>query len=402
MVKILFHVFKDLFTTKSVFVRSISTSSIRNSTSIYALKFAVNAQINKTLVERYLCLPQPSNTIIAKYVWIDGTGESCRAKSRTLDFIPKDVSELPIWSYDGSSTYQARGKDSDTYLCPVAMYRDPFRRGDNILVLCDTYGSDKKPAKANNRNPCAEAMECICDLEPWWGIEQEYTLLDVDRRPYGWPHAGFPAPQGPYYCGVGADKVWGREIVECHYKACLYAGIDIAGTNIEVMPSQLEYQVGPSKGMKGADDTWMSRFILHRIAEEYGIIVTLDPKPMTGAWNGTGAHMNFSTKPMRDEGGMKCIEEAITKLSKRHKEHLAVYDPKGGEDNKRRLVGLLETSSIDKFSWGVANRGASVRINRAVAEQGKGYLEDRRPAANMDPYAVCNAIVRTCYIDDIK
>lgn len=402
MVQLICRVFTNLIKPKltnvSTLKRSISTTNVAQS-STYALKYSINAQINKTLLDKYMCLPQPANTIIAKYIWIDGTGENVRSKSRTLDFIPKSTKDIPIWNYDGSSTYQAQGENSDTYLCPVALYRDPFRRGDNVLVLCDTYGFDKKPTKSNLRFACAEAAECVADLEPWFGIEQEYTLLDVDYRPFGWPHCGFPAPQGPYYCGVGADKCYAREIVEAHYKASLYAGIDLAGTNVEVMPAQLEYQVGPGKGMKCPDDLWMSRFILHRIGEEYGIIVTFDPKPVTGAWNGAGGHTNFSTKPMREDNGIEAINAAIQKLSKKHKEHIKVYDPKGGKDNERRLVGRLETSSIDKFSSGVANRGVSVRIPRAVGEAKKGYLEDRRPASNMDPYAVCNAILRTCLIE---
>lgn len=225
-------------------------------------------------------------------------------------------------------------------------------------------------------------------------------MLDIEGRPFGWPDNGFPAPQGPYYCGVGADRVYARDLVEAHAIACLYAGIDFAGTNAEVMPAQWEYQVGPSLGMKASDDLWVSRYILHRIAEEYGVVVTFDPKPMEGQWNGAGAHTNFSTKAMRNDGGMKAIEAAIEKLSKQHERHIRAYDPKEGKDNERRLVGKLETSSIDKFSWGVANRGVSVRVPRGVATAGKGYFEDRRPSSNCDPYAVCDALVRTCLLNE--
>jgi len=238
-------------------------------------------------------------------------------------------------------------------------------------------------------------MEMAKDQHPWFGMEQEYTLLDMDKHPFGWPKNGFPAPQGPYYCSVGASTVYGRDVLEAHYRCMLYAGINVSGTNSEVMPAQWEYQVGPCEGIEMGDQLWVSRFMLHRVAEDFGIAVSLDPKPMPGDWNGAGCHCNFSTQAMRDEDGLKHIESAIELLEKRHAEHIRAYDPKEGEDNKRRLTGRHETSSITVFSAGVANRGASIRINRHVYDEGKGYLEDRRPASNCDPYKVTEAIVRT-------
>lgn len=204
-------------------VRSFSQSCVKNSEAV--LKYSVNSKIDKTVFNRYLALPQPRDKVIAKYVWIDGTGEHLRAKSRTLDFVPKDVSELPGWNYDGSSCYQAHGENSDCFLAPVRMYKDPFRGGDNILVLCDTYDFKMQPTKSNHRNACNEAIKCIENRDPWFGVEQEFTLLDVDLKPFGWPVGGFPPPQGPFYCGVGANRVYAREILECLYRACLYAGI---------------------------------------------------------------------------------------------------------------------------------------------------------------------------------
>lgn len=344
---------------------------------------------NSSNLKRYLDLPQ-KGSVIAEYVWIDAAG-GLRSKCKTLTKPVKSVSELPEWNFDGSSTGQAPGHNSDVYLRPVALYPDPFRGGDNILVMSECWMSDGKPNTYNFRHDASVVMEKYADEEFWFGLEQEYTLLDFAGWPYGWPKNGFPAPQGPYYCGVGTGKVFCRDIVEAHYKACLFAGIQISGTNAEVMPAQWEYQVGPCKGIELGDQLWMSRFLLHRVAEDFGAKVTFAPKPIPGDWNGAGLHSNVSTKAMRAEGGLKVIEAAMEKLAARHKEHMAVY----GEDNQLRMTGRHETASYDKFSWGVANRGSSVRVNRAVAEEGKGYFEDRRPASNADPYRITGIIVET-------
>lgn len=350
--------------------------------------------------QKYLELNQ-RGAVIATYVWIDGTGEGLRSKSRTVDGKPTSFSDLSRWLFDGSSTGQAVGKNSDVFLHPVAMYSDPFLRGDNVLVLCECYSSDGSPSPTNHRHSCSKAMENAKDAEPWFGMEQEYTLLDpVDDYPFGWPKNGFPGPQGPYYCAVGADRVFGRQVMEAHYRACLYAGIKLSGTNAEVMPAQWEYQVGPCTGIAMGDELWMSRYILHRVCEDMGIKATLDPKPMPGDWNGAGAHCNYSTKAMREEGGLKEIEEAVKQLALYHDKHIALYDPKEGRDNMRRLTGLHETSDIKTFSSGVANRGASIRITRGVFEAGKGYLEDRRPSSNCDPYCVTEALVRSTLLKD--
>lgn len=354
---------------------------------------------NKMNLLRYLSLPQ-GEKVQVMYVWIDGTGEGLRAKTRTEPHEPKSVEELPIWNFDGSSTYQAEGSNSDVYLYPKAMFPDPFRMGKNKLVLCETYKYNKTPTDLNKRHTCNEAMEKAKSFVPWFGIEQEYTMLDMDKHPLGWPKQGFPRPQGPFYCSVGADRAYGRDILEAHYRAMLYANITVAGTNAEVMPAQWEFQVGPCEGIKMGDELWMARFLLHRVAEDFNVVVTFDPKPVEGDWNGAGAHTNFSTKPMREKGGIKHIEDAIEKLRKVHDRHIKAYDPKEGLDNRRRLTGKHETSSIHDFSAGVANRGCSIRIPRSVAEDECGYLEDRRPSSNCDPYSVTEAIVRTVCLNE--
>ncbi|KAI1848032.1 hypothetical protein JX265_002036 [Neoarthrinium moseri] len=352
---------------------------------------------NQVILKKYQDLDQ-KGSIMAEYIWIDAEG-NVRSKSRTLalkkeGYQPQD---LPVWNFDGSSTGQAPGDNSvdfeDVYLRPVAVFPDPFRLHDNILVLTECWMSDGTPNKFNYRHECAKIMEAHKDKKPWFGLEQEYTLLDLNDRPFGWPQAGFPAPQGPYYCGVGAGKVVQRDIVEAHYKACLYAGVKISGTNAEVMPAQWEYQVGPCEGIEMGDHLWLARFLLSRVAEEFGAKVSVDPKPMPGDWNGAGLHSNFSSEEMRVEGGMKHIEAAIKKLEGRHLEHIAVY----GEGNEKRLTGRHETGSIDKFTYGVADRGSSIRIPRESAAKGYGYFEDRRPASNADPYRVTLALMETIF-----
>ena len=242
--------------------------------------------------------------------------------------------------------------------------------------------------------PAESQFEGKEDEACWFGLEQEFTLFNLDEvTPLGWPKGGMPSrPQGPYYCSVGPEYNFGRQITESLYRACLYAGIEISGTNGEVMPGQQEYQVGPCVGIDAGDQLMMSRYILQRVCEDFQVYCTLHPKPIVdGDWNGAGMHTNVSTKAMREEGGLKDIKEAIYKLGAKHAEHIAVY----GEGNELRLTGKFETASVDEFCYGVANRGASIRIGRDTEAEGKGYFEDRRPSSNADPYVVCGKIFDT-------
>ncbi|XP_067231474.1 glutamine synthetase-like [Chanodichthys erythropterus] len=352
-----------------------------------------SSQLNKVLRQRYLSLPQGDFCQVT-YVWIDSCGVDLFSKTRTMDYEPKIIADIPEWDFS------QQGSCAEMLLVPICMFRDPFLLDPNKLILCEVLNHNREPAESNHRNSCNKVMEKVKDLHPWFGMEQEYTLLGVDGHPYGWPRLGFPKPQGPYYCSVGADRAFGRDIMECHYKACLYAGIKISGTNAETMPSQWEFQVGPCEGIEMGDHLWMARFLLHRVCEDFGVVATLDPKPMTGDWNGAGCHINVSTVQMREEGGIEHIEKAIEKLSKRHAEHIRVYDPSCCENNKQRLTGLRVFSSIHDFSAGVANRRVSVRIPLRVAQNKRGYFEDRRPAANCDPYVVTCAIARTCMLEE--
>ncbi|OGH74014.1 MAG: glutamine synthetase [Candidatus Magasanikbacteria bacterium RIFCSPHIGHO2_02_FULL_51_14] len=330
--------------------------------------------------------------IMAEYIWMDGAKPTAKLRSKTkiLGGSVSKLEEIPMWGFDGSSTAQAEGHDSDRQLKPVAYVRDPIRGGDNILVLCEVLYPDGRPHESNTRAHLREVAEMYKDHDPWFGFEQEYTFFD-GARPLGWPSHGFPAPQFGYYCGVGDDEVFGRAVVEEHMKACIDAGISIYGINAEVMPAQWEFQIGTLGPLENSDQLWIARWMLYRIGEKHGVSATLYPKPVKGDWNGAGCHTNFSTKAMRAPGGIEVIRAACEKLGRRHKDHIEVY----GAHNEERLTGLHETCSINDFRYGVSDRGASIRIPMATNAQGFGYLEDRRPAANMDPYQVCAALIKT-------
>ncbi len=328
----------------------------------------------------------------AEYIWLDGYRPvaNLRSKTKILDRAPQSVNDIPEWGFDGSSTRQAEGHKSDCLLKPVSFISDPIRGEGNILVMCEVMNADGSVHLSNTRARLRQAAEKYASHEAWFGIEQEYVMLK-DGRPAGWPKDGFPNPQGMYYTGVGAENVVGRDLVEAHTEACLDAGISICGTNAEVMLGQWEFQIGPVGPLEVADQLWMARWLLERLGEDYGIAITLHPKPMMGDWNGTGAHTNFSTKATREDGGMAVIEAACKKLEAAHEAHIAVY----GAFNDLRLTGHHETCGIHEFKYGVSHRGASIRIPMATANAGKGYFEDRRPAANMDPYQVATALLET-------
>jgi glutamine synthetase len=331
--------------------------------------------------------------IKAEYIWVDGTEptKQLRSKTKILPSPVKDLKQLPDWGFDGSSTNQAEGHASDCILKPVFFCPDPLRGGDNILVMNEVFGADGKPHATNTRAPLRAVAEKYAAEEPMFGMEQEYTMLAPDGRPLGFPEGGFPLPQGPYYCSVGANVAFGRPIVEAHMDACLAAGLKFAGINAEVMPGQWEFQIGVASTLEVGDHLHLARWLLSRIAEEEGVTITLDAKPMKGDWNGTGCHTNYSTKAMRADGGIKAILAACEKFRPRADLHIANY----GSGIEERLTGKHETASYKQFSFGTGNRGASIRIPLQCEQQGKGYLEDRRPCANCDPYVVARLIVET-------
>ena len=341
---------------------------------------------------------------ILEYIWIDAFNR-LRSKSRVINLIKETgaelcVEDIPEWTYDGSSTGQATGFNSDVILKPCSLFNDPFRQSNKnqkcYLVLCETYDNHGSPHATNNRSHCRRVLSQtkVINNELWYGLEQEYVIYDrLTMLPYKWKSLSDPGcgPQGPYYCSCGGDRAFGREIVEEHMQCCIEAGLKFGGINAEVMPSQWEFQIGPLDGLAASDQLWIARYILDRVSEKYGCWINLHPKPILGDWNGSGCHTNVSTKTMRMDGGYGEIISACQKLEKCHQEHLKVY----GDHNELRLTGHHETASMTKFSYGDAHRGCSIRIPLGVVKDNKGYLEDRRPASNIDPYLVTAKLAET-------
>ena len=333
-----------------------------------------------------------TNNILLEYIWLDSKN-NLRYKTKEMDLQTISIDNLPIWNYDGSSTGQALGSDSEVFLKPTVIFNDPFRtEHKSYLVWCDMLNKNMAPLTNSTRCQVIDIFTKFKDEEPWFGIEQEYFIMNpVNNLPIGFTSNEKMEQQGKYYCSVGSDRSFGREIVEKHLNYCLKAGIKICGVNGEVAPGQWEYQIGPCVGIDAGDHVWMSRYILNRVAEQYGYNISYHPKPLgiKNDWNGSGCHTNFSTKKMREPNGINDINLALNRLSKVHSLHMDNY----GDDNILRMSGRHETSSYNVFTVGRANRGASIRIPNMVLKDGCGYFEDRRPASNCDPYVVTSLIL---------
>jgi glutamine synthetase len=325
-----------------------------------------------------------------EYIWLDGTKPTqvLRSKTKIVRDFGGTLEECPVWCFDGSSTNQAPGGSSDCLLKPVAIFTDPGRR-DGFLVMCEVLNPDGSIHDSNGRATIDDD-----DADFWFGFEQEYFLWDRETNlPLGFPIGGYPAPQGPYYCSVGAKNAFGREIIEEHLDLCLAAGLNVEGINAEVATGQWEFQVFAKGAKRAGDEVWVARYLLERTAEKYNVWINWHCKPLGDTdWNGSGMHANFSNSVLRTCGSRETYEKICSAFQPRIKEHIAVY----GADNHMRLTGKHETQSIDKFSFGVSDRGASIRIPVATVTNGwKGWLEDRRPASNADPYKVASEIIRT-------
>jgi glutamine synthetase len=322
----------------------------------------------------------------AEYIWLDGNEPTPMLRSKTK-VVDDAVTSQSIWGFDGSSTNQATGDKSDCVLKPVFTCQDPIRGGRNVLVMCEVTLVNGRPHPTNTRAAGRAAAKKYADHDMWFGLEQEYTMLRADGRPLGFPAGGgLPAPQGPYYCGVGTGRISGRDIVEEHTQACIDAGLKISGTNPEVMPGQWEFQIGPAGVTEVGDHMNIARWLLHRIAEDYDVIISFAAKPEKGDWNGAGCHTNFSNNAMRNS--YDAVIEACEAVGDNFLELLDAY----GDGIKDRLTGAHETARWDEFSYGVSDRGSSIRIPWQVAVDKKGYAEDRRPNANCDPYLVARML----------
>lgn len=371
-------------------------------------------------------------SICIEYVWIDGD-YGLRSKMKCITNINEENINLNDyeklkWNYDGSSTDQAETKSSEVILNPVKLYENKYKDyqyykefgSNNIkhyLLLCESVNENGEAVKCNNYQYAKSIFdnEESINNKPWFGLEQEYFIIN--------PKTGYPVgfdkkeyynsfwckvikyiepkeKQGKYYCGFNPYYNTCKKIAEKHMNICLMNGLQISGINAEVACGQWEYQIGPVEGIEAANQLWISRYLLLKVAEEEGYSISFEPKPITwGEWNGSGCHTNFSTEKMREgssdgKNGMDYIKESMLKLEVKHKEHIEVY----GTGNEMRLTGKYETSDINKFSYGIGSRNTSVRIGNQTAKEGKGYFEDRRPSSNMDPYLVCGKLVETIII----
>lgn len=353
---------------------------------------------------------------ILEYIWVGGNGE-LRSKTRVLHInaIASQqeitIHDIPFWNYDGSSTGQAPSHaNTEVILKPVKLYYDPLRKREmdennkiqkhivqSYLVLCETLDNSYIPLPTNTRVKAFELFTNIDSIEqrPWFGLEQEYIIVYKELLGYTNPELILgPKPNHPeHYCGTMTGNIH-RTIVEEHLHACIDAGLHISGINAEVTKYQWEFQIGPCEGIDAADQLYIARYLLERIANKYDMVISYEPK-FCETLNGSGCHTNFSTKKMREENGMEEILKCMDKLHEKHALHMSVY----GKNNQKRLTGLHETAPYDKFTYGIGTRNTSIRIGNQTEKDGKGYFEDRRPAANMDPYLVTSMLFQTCCLE---
>lgn len=318
--------------------------------------------------------------VVYEYIWLGGNSEF-RSKVKVSD------SEPTIWNYDGSSTNQASTVDSEVLLVPVKTVKSPFK--SDYLVLCETRLPSGKPHPTNTRQLANEIFKNDKN-DSMFGIEHEFFALHANNKPI---HVQDPdgSDKSDFYCGVGHGKSYGRPYLEEVFESCLTAGLNVTGYNMEVAAGQMEIQVC-AKGIDAADQSMLLKYIIHRVAEKYKYIITFDAKPRFTVdcnLNGSGCHVNFSTKRMRQEECYDHIMDFINNLQNGHEETMKLY----GDDNKKRLSGTHETSEFNKFTFGVGNRCASIRIPNETFKNKRGYIEDRRPSSSADMYIVTSHLL---------
>ncbi len=341
-------------------------------------------------------------SICIEYVWIDGD-YGLRSKMKCITNINEENINLNDyeklkWNYDGSSTDQAETKSSEVILNPVKLYENKYKDyqyykefgSNNIkhyLLLCESVNENGEAVKCNNYQYAKSIFdnEESINNKPWFGLEQEYFMITNDEK--------IQNNHGYHYCGK-ADSNIERQIAEEHMKLCVETGIQISGINSEVSKFQWEFQVGPCEGISAGDELIVARYLLERVAEKYNVGINYHPKPDKNI-NGSGCHVNFSSEKTRCENGINEINRCLACLSKNHNEIINFY----GDNNQLRLTGFHETSSYDKFSWGIGTRNTSVRIPNSVFKENCGYFEDRRPASNIDPYLATSNLFKTCYLE---
>ena len=325
---------------------------------------------------------------IGEYVWLDSNNKFC-SKIRVFDIL-----QSPVWNYDGSSTGQATTESSEITLFPVEWFKHPLMEpieGFTIyLIICATYDINNNPLPNNHFHLANEYFNINPDEVPWFGLEQEYFFFK-NNNILGMKPTLDIIKNKLYYCNTINQPILGEKVALEHMNACLKAGIIISGINAEVVCGQWEFQVGPCTGIQAGNHMMAARFLLEKIAIKEGLEIDYHPKPIS-RMNGSGCHVNFSTKKMREDNGYEIILNAIQKLELNHENMMKDY----GEYNNMRMTGKHETASYNKFTWGVGTRNTSVRIGNDTFKNKKGYFEDRRPASNIDPYLVTSLIYKTC------
>jgi glutamine synthetase len=346
-----------------------------------------------------------SNKIGVEYLWtgtdntfsvnnLNITKKRFYTKVKTIELkntyapIKLTLADIPIWSFDGSSTGHivptSSNANTEVILSPVKLYDHPFpTESIKYLVLCDTYDINSVPNKFSTRANVINTFLTNSNLIPWYGLEQEYVFMNaLNDGIYGWDMTN-PAlwpQQNDHYCGLSIYCKKLRPIVEDHYNRCLKIGINISGFNAEVMPSQWEFQIGPSVGIDAADDLVTARYILERLAESNDLYINYHPKPLPN-YNGSGCHHNFSTTQTRQLNADTCrafYSLLFEKFNAKHEETMKYY----GANNTLRLTGIHETSNMTNFTYDIGTRHTSIRVPVNTYT----YFEDRRPAASIDPY----------------